>query len=72
MAYQYRFCPTCGTQRAALGYRCLVCGGAVRRSERSLAVASPTDPGVRVPYTSGWRRVTAEDLTLPPPERRAA
>jgi hypothetical protein len=62
MSYQYRFCPSCGTQRAALDYRCQVCGGIVRHSTRSLATASPADPGVERPFSTGWRKLTAEDL----------
>ena len=31
MSYQYAFCPTCGTKRVALDYRCTVCDGFMRR-----------------------------------------
>lgn len=61
MAYQYRFCPTCGTQRAAVDHRCVVCGGLVRYPQRSRAHAGPADPDGRRPFASGWRTVAASD-----------
>ncbi|MBI4494453.1 MAG: hypothetical protein HY690_16850 [Chloroflexi bacterium] len=70
MSYQYRFCPTCATQRAATDHRCRVCGGPVRHASHSLAVAAPTDPGAQPPFTAGWRRLTAADAELAVREAR--
>ena len=61
MPYQYRFCPTCATQRAAFGYTCSVCGGTVRHSDRPVAVSAGADPSSHRPYSLGWRVITPRD-----------
>jgi hypothetical protein len=47
MSYQYLYCPSCATRRAAHDYRCSVCNGPMRRSvisTNSLAQTTRRDP----------------------------
>lgn len=67
MSMQYTFCPTCGTQRIAHGYRCSVCDGLVRRvsvhaqAAHSIArpISTPTAPQIVVTYAPERQPVAA-------------
>jgi hypothetical protein len=66
MSYQYLYCSTCGQRRVAMGFRCSVCNGPVRHSERPQRLTTGADAG-HDRFTLGWRRHVVAGEPAPAP-----